>query len=180
LIARSSVLLGISASLAVAGELTFSRDVAPILYRRCVAAAIREPVLTRKMPPWRADPRYGEWSNASRLPEAEIATIKAWADSPKLEGDVREMPISRRAACGSVGISYSRGTRLSNRSARYSLTMFSPKETGRIRHAADRSIMQNLSGVIDDLISADAREGSQLMGPRGRRGHDMLHRDTAN
>lgn len=98
----------------MAGEVTFSRDVAPILYRRCVAchhpgdiapmslltyqqarpwaAAIREAVLTRKMPPWKADPRYGEWSNDPRLPDAEIATIKAWVDGPKREGDARQMP----------------------------------------------------------------------------------------
>ena len=66
-------------------DVTFSADVAPILYQHCAnchhandiapmslltyketrpwAAAIREAVLTRQMPPWKADPHYGKWAN---------------------------------------------------------------------------------------------------------------------
>ena len=95
-------------------NVTFSRDVAPILYRHCVechhpgdiapmslltyqsarpwASAIREAVLSRKMPPWKADPKYGQWSNDSRLSDSEIATLKAWIDGPKLEGNPKDMP----------------------------------------------------------------------------------------
>src|ERR1043166_6898124 len=62
---------------------TFSKDVAPIFYRHCVqchrpndiapmslldyktarpwAKSIREAVLSRKMPPWFADPRWGHF-----------------------------------------------------------------------------------------------------------------------
>lgn len=98
----------------LAGEVTFSHDVAPILYRHCVgchhagdvapmslvtyaevrpwAAAIREAVLTRKMPPWKADPRYGEWSNDPRLSGTEINTVKMWADGARLEGNFKDMP----------------------------------------------------------------------------------------
>jgi len=46
-------------------EVTFSRDIAPILYKRCVA--IKEAVLSNKMPPWKTDPQYGQWSNDPRL-----------------------------------------------------------------------------------------------------------------
>ncbi len=97
-----------------APEVTFSRDVAPILYRHCVschhandiapmslmsykearpwAAAIKEAVLLRKMPPWKADPHYGKWSNDPSLTAAEIETIRAWVDGGKQEGDPRQMP----------------------------------------------------------------------------------------
>jgi hypothetical protein len=94
--------------------LTFSRDIAPIFYRHCVvchhpgdiapmslltykearpwAAAIREAVVSRKMPPWLADPAVGHWSNDPRLSDAEIQTIRSWVEGPKLEGDPKEMP----------------------------------------------------------------------------------------
>ncbi len=95
-------------------EVTFTRDVAPILYRHCVschhpddiapmsligyqdarpwAAAIKQSVTTRKMPPWKADPHVGKWSNDATLSEAEISTIKAWVDSGKLEGNPGDLP----------------------------------------------------------------------------------------
>lgn len=93
---------------------TFSRDVAPILNKHCVAChrpknvapmslldyktarpwakAIRESVLSRRMPPWFADPRYGHFSNDSRMQETELATIKAWVDGGAAEGDPKELP----------------------------------------------------------------------------------------
>ena len=93
---------------------TFTADVAPILYRHCTtchhandiapmqlltyaevkpwSAAIREAVLTRTMPPWKADPHFGKFSNDSRLTETEIATLKAWADNGKPEGDPAKLP----------------------------------------------------------------------------------------
>jgi len=93
---------------------TFTRDVAPILYKHCVgchhagdiapmslvtyaevkpwASSIRESVITRKMPPWKADPHYGTWSNNPSLSESEIATLVNWAASGKLEGDLAALP----------------------------------------------------------------------------------------
>lgn len=93
---------------------TFSHDVAPIFYKHCVtchhpgdiapmslltykdarpwAAAIREQVVSRKMPPWLADPAIGHWSNDPRLSAAEIQTIRAWAENSAPEGDPQEMP----------------------------------------------------------------------------------------
>ena len=69
----------------------------PILYSQCVechrqgeaapmaftsyaevrpwAKAIKQAVLTRKMPPWLADPHYGAFRNDRRLPEDAIRTI---------------------------------------------------------------------------------------------------------
>jgi len=113
LIARLLLIAGVSVT-ALAGEVTFSRDVAPILYQRCVgchrpgdiapmslitykdarpwAAAIKEAVLSRKMPPWKADPHYGKWANDPSLTPDELRTITAWADGSKAEGDPKQLP----------------------------------------------------------------------------------------
>lgn len=93
---------------------TFNKDIAPILFAKCAgchrpgeiapmslldyksarpwAKSIREAVLSRKMPPWFADPRYGSFANDPRLSEREIATIKAWVDGGSAEGDARDLP----------------------------------------------------------------------------------------
>ena len=95
-------------------EPTFSKDVAPILYGHCAAChrpgdiapmpllsygearpwakAIRNAVLTRKMPPWHADPRYGHFANDRSLSAAEIETIKAWVDSGAKAGEASDLP----------------------------------------------------------------------------------------
>lgn len=95
-------------------QITFSKDVAPILYQNCVgchrpndiapmslltykdarpwAAAIRQAVVQRQMPPWHADPHVGEYLNDPRLSDAEIATIDNWVKSGAKEGDPRNLP----------------------------------------------------------------------------------------
>jgi hypothetical protein len=116
-----AVWLGVAAcSLAAASEVTFTKDVAPILYRRCVschrtgdiapmslltyrearpwAASIREAVVLRKMPPWHADPRYGHFANDVRLTDAEISTIGAWAADGAMEGNPADLPPAPRFA----------------------------------------------------------------------------------
>ena len=101
---------------------TFSKDVAPILYEHCVychrpgevapfsmvnyattrpwARSIKEQVLTRKMPPWYLDPRYGSFRNVKELQEQDIATLAAWVDSGAKEGDPRDLPDPPRFASG--------------------------------------------------------------------------------
>jgi mono/diheme cytochrome c family protein len=93
---------------------TYAKDVAPILFRRCVechragdpapmpliafkevrpwAKAIREKVLERSMPPWLADAAYGHFSNDRRLSRKEIDTIVAWVDAGALPGEDRDLP----------------------------------------------------------------------------------------
>ncbi|HEX4168743.1 MAG TPA: cytochrome c [Bryobacteraceae bacterium] len=93
---------------------TFSKDVMPILQKDCQtchrpgeagpfsmlsyketrpwAAAMKEAVLTRKMPPWFADPHYGKFSNGHVLSDADIQTIVAWADAKAPEGDPKDLP----------------------------------------------------------------------------------------
>src|SRR5580692_1038918 len=97
-----AVALGMSMA-AWAAEVTFNRDVLPILQKNCqschrageiapmpfetyqdvrpYAKAIKAAVLTRKMPPWFADAQYGHWANAPKLTDAEIRTLAAWADN---------------------------------------------------------------------------------------------------
>src|ERR1035438_5271053 len=101
---------------------TFTRDVAPILYERCVqchrpnsiapmslldykstrpwARSIREAVLSRKMPPWFADPQYGHFANDARLNARQLETIKAWVDGGSVEGDPKDMPKAPEFADG--------------------------------------------------------------------------------
>ena len=83
-----------SAAHAAGNTPTFSKDVAPILNRRCVechrpgaiapmaltsyeearpwARAIRQKVTAREMPPWGADPAIGKFANDPSLTKTEI------------------------------------------------------------------------------------------------------------
>ena len=93
---------------------TFTRDVAPIFYSKCVechrptmfapmslvtfnearpwARAIRQRVAARTMPPWGADPAHGVFKNDPRLSDNEVATILAWVDAGAPEGDRSQLP----------------------------------------------------------------------------------------
>jgi hypothetical protein len=95
-------------------EVTFNKDVAPILFKSCVechraneaapmslmsykearpwAKSIKEKVITREMPPWHADPHFGEFSNDRRLSQKEVDTIAAWVDGGAKEGDQKDLP----------------------------------------------------------------------------------------
>ena len=108
--------LGIACTLAAANgaDLTYSKDVAPILFKNCGgchrpndiapmslltykdarpwAAAIRQAVLRREMPPWHADPHFGKFANDPRLSDAQIQTIVAWVEGGAKEGDPADLP----------------------------------------------------------------------------------------
>jgi hypothetical protein len=95
-------------------QITFTKDVAPILFKNCAgchrpddiapfsvlsykdarpwAKSIREKVLSREMPPWGADPHYGEFSNDTRLKQSEIDAIVAWVDGGAKEGAPKDLP----------------------------------------------------------------------------------------
>ena len=97
----------------VAAQVTFNKEVAPILQKNCVtchrpgqvapmsllsykdarpwAKSIREMVAERRMPPWLADPGYGEFTNDRRLSQREIDTILAWVDGGLREGDPKDL-----------------------------------------------------------------------------------------
>src|SRR6204780_1850762 len=89
-------------ALAASPDVTFNRDILPILQTNCQschrpgeigpmplltyegtrpwAKAIEAAVGARKMPPWFADPRYGHFANDRRLSDADVAKMVAPAD----------------------------------------------------------------------------------------------------
>jgi tetratricopeptide (TPR) repeat protein len=94
---------------------TFTRDVAPILFARCVschrpgeiggfsllafadarprAAAIARVTRTRAMPPWKPDATPGiEFVGARRLTDTEIDVIQRWVADGALEGRLADLP----------------------------------------------------------------------------------------
>lgn len=97
-----------------AKNVTFNKDVAPILYKNCVschrandigpmslmsykesrpwARSIKEKVVSKEMPPWHADPNHGDFSNDRRLSKQDIDTIAAWVDQGAKEGDPKDLP----------------------------------------------------------------------------------------
>jgi Cytochrome c len=94
---------------------TFDKDVLPIFQKHCQtchrpgeigpmplltyqqarpwAKSIKLNVLTRKMPPWFADPRYGHFMNDRSLSEADINTIVSWVNDGAPEGDPKDKPV---------------------------------------------------------------------------------------
>ena len=118
-----TILLSASAALPViAAEVTFHKDVAPILQARCQechrkgeaapmplmtynearpwAKAMKSAVLRKTMPPWFADAAHGKFSNDRSLTQREIDTLTAWADNGAKEGDPANAPAPRTFAEG--------------------------------------------------------------------------------
>ncbi|MGE0101449.1 MAG: thiol-disulfide isomerase [Blastocatellales bacterium] len=56
------------------------------------AKSIREKVAGREMPPWHADPAYGQWENDRRMSPREVETVLAWVDAGAPEGDPGDLP----------------------------------------------------------------------------------------
>jgi mono/diheme cytochrome c family protein len=105
-----------------AATVSFTKDVAPILYKNCAychrpgeiapmslmtyrdarpwAKSIREKVLDGTMPPWHADPHYGSFKNDRRLSKQDIDTIVAWVDGGVKEGNSKDLPPAPRFAEG--------------------------------------------------------------------------------
>lgn len=93
---------------------TFSKDVAPILFEKCVtchrpsgsapfslltfdevrgrAVQIAAAVERRAMPPWPPEPGHGEFVGNRRLTDSQIATLKQWVDGGAPEGDPALLP----------------------------------------------------------------------------------------
>jgi hypothetical protein len=56
------------------------------------ARSIKEKVVRREMPPWHADPHYGEFVNDRRLSQQDMDTVVAWVDQGAKEGEVKDLP----------------------------------------------------------------------------------------
>jgi hypothetical protein len=107
-----------SVTLAFAGTesapVTFYKDVLPVLQKNCQtchrpgeiapasflsyestrpwARSIKTAVLTKRMPPWFADPHVGKFSNDRSLAESDIHTLVSWVDAGAPAGDPKEAP----------------------------------------------------------------------------------------
>ena len=104
----------LAAGLGAAATPTFNKDVAPILQKNCQschrpgeaapfslltykdtrpwASSIKEAVQTRKMPPWFADPHFGQFANDRTMGSKDIDTIVAWANGGAPEGNPKDLP----------------------------------------------------------------------------------------
>jgi len=93
---------------------TFSKDVAPILFKNCAgchrpgdiapmslltyenarpwAKAIREKVAVGNMPPWHATQPHGTFENDRRLSDRDKDTLIRWADGGAPRGDNKDLP----------------------------------------------------------------------------------------
>lgn len=56
------------------------------------AEMIQEVVHQKRMPPWNANPEYGEFSNVAVLSEEELSLIDRWVAAGAPEGDPAELP----------------------------------------------------------------------------------------
>jgi Tetratricopeptide repeat len=98
-----------------ASPVTFSKDVAPIVFSKCVtchrpsgsapfslltydevkgrAPQIAAAVERRAMPPWPPEPGHGEFTGNRRLSDLQIATIRRWVEDGAIEGDPSLLPL---------------------------------------------------------------------------------------
>lgn len=112
--ALAVTLSSVASSVAQTTPPTFSRDVAPILYKNCAschrpgeiapmplltyeqtrpwAKSIREKVALGQMPPWHSAEPPGTFSNDRRLSPAEKETLIQWAATGALKGDPKDLP----------------------------------------------------------------------------------------
>jgi len=100
------------------GDVTYSNQVSRILQKRCVechrdgeiapfaltdyeevvgwSEMIREVVQEQRMPPWHANPKYGEFNNDCRLSDDEKQLLYTWIDNGSPEGDPSDLPEPRQ------------------------------------------------------------------------------------
>ncbi len=98
-------------------EITYTRDIAPILARHCAychregevapfeltryedaagwAETIREVIAAGRMPPWHADPKHGKFANDARLPDEAKRTIERWIEAGCPQGKTDDLPPPR-------------------------------------------------------------------------------------
>tara|TARA_B100000795_G_scaffold269952_1_gene261328 strand:+ start:1478 stop:2800 length:1323 start_codon:yes stop_codon:yes gene_type:complete len=109
-----------------AQDITYSRDIAPILQEKCVtchnpegigpmplqsyqqvspfAALIKDRTSKRIMPPWHIDTTTGiqEFKNDASLSDEQIATISAWVEGGAPEGNPEHLPAPIEISSGSA------------------------------------------------------------------------------
>lgn len=108
------VCAALSAAASTTPQVTFYKDVMPVLQRNCQgchrpgeaapmsfltyestrpwAKAIKSAVVTKKMPPWFADPNHGKFANDRSLSAADLNALVAWADGGAVAGNPKDAP----------------------------------------------------------------------------------------
>jgi tetratricopeptide (TPR) repeat protein len=110
------VLICLSApNLSAQDRVTFTRDVAPIVFARCSgchrpgqsapfslltyedvrprARRIAEVTARREMPPWKPEPGHGRFQGERRMTDSEIDTIQTWIAQGMLRGNSADGPV---------------------------------------------------------------------------------------
>lgn len=105
---------GVPATTCAQSAVTYYRDIAGILQNHCQqchrpgeigpmplrtytetrpwARAIKEAVVSRKMPPWYADRTLGKFHNDPSLSQRDIDILAAWADTGAVAGEPTDAP----------------------------------------------------------------------------------------
>lgn len=130
LVVATALSAGLTAHDPIKTRVTWTGEIARIVQARCVtchapdgrgpmslvtyedarpwARAIKEEVLTRRMPKWHAVRGYGDFSNDPSLSPFEIALIAAWADGGAPRGtdaDSRAAPLpAQRSASVAIAV----------------------------------------------------------------------------
>jgi len=166
--------------------LTFSEDIAPILYENCVgchqpngigpmpllsfddvrpyASRIQHKVETRQMPPWHLDKTIGiqEYKNDISLSDFEIGQIVSWVDAGAPEGDPTKLPMLPELPDGN-------GWQLAERLGPPDFVMESPPLTV-AANGQDQWMFQRtpFEGVIDQprYVRATELKGAYPLGVR--------------
>lgn len=98
----------------VSNDITYSQHVVPVLQRNCVechragdigpfamesygevagwADTMLETIENGRMPPWHADPQFGNFANARQMNDEDKQIVRDWVAGGLKEGDPRELP----------------------------------------------------------------------------------------
>src|ERR1700722_3161625 len=95
-------------------QVTFNRNIAPIIFRSCAAChrpgeaapfsllnysevkkharQIAEVTQSRSMPPWLPEPQKLKFADELRLSDADINLLQRWVEQGEVEGDPADLP----------------------------------------------------------------------------------------
>jgi hypothetical protein len=118
----SALVIPGTATTEAAEQVTFNKQIAPILFAKCAGChrpgevapftlhsyadafkrsdLIADVTAERQMPPWKAEPGAGHFSGERRLTDGEIALIQRWAETGAVEGDAADLPALPRFTNG--------------------------------------------------------------------------------
>ena len=107
-------LIGLPSVAVAQPRVTFTRDIAPIVWSRCAtchrpgeigpfslitydqvkrhAAQVAVVTARRVMPPWKPEPGKGEFQNERRLSDPELQALQTWIADGAPQGDVADLP----------------------------------------------------------------------------------------